>query len=150
MDPTHVHLSYVPTLTEKAIVQYPSRVHVCLCIVGYFEPRWRRRGCSRRTAGQSERTRSHWTLRTQVWSVFFSTTKERGSIENWERVASLDLDRRTTAMTPGLINTTILLGSRPFSWIQRSNPFSTQLNSTENYGRRCLTPLSPHRNYILS
>ena len=24
----------------------------------------------------------------------------------------------------------------------------TQLNSTENYGRRCLTPLSPHRNYI--
>jgi len=24
------------------------------------------------------------------------------------------------------------------------------LNSTENYGRRCLTPLSPHRNYILS
>ena len=26
----------------------------------------------------------------------------------------------------------------------------TQLNSTENYGRRCLTPLSPHRNYILS
>ena len=22
--------------------------------------------------------------------------------------------------------------------------------STENYGRRCLTPLSPHRNYILS
>jgi len=27
---------------------------------------------------------------------------------------------------------------------------STQLNSTENYGRRCLTPLSPHRNYILS
>jgi len=28
--------------------------------------------------------------------------------------------------------------------------YSTQLNSTENYGRRCLTPLSPHRNYILS
>jgi len=27
---------------------------------------------------------------------------------------------------------------------------STQLNSTENYGRRCLTPLSLHRNYILS
>jgi len=27
---------------------------------------------------------------------------------------------------------------------------STQLNSTENYGRRYLTPLSPHRNYILS
>ena len=27
---------------------------------------------------------------------------------------------------------------------------STQLNSTDNYGRRCLTPLSPHRNYILS
>jgi len=27
---------------------------------------------------------------------------------------------------------------------------SGQLNSTENYGRRCLTPLSPHRNYILS
>ena len=27
---------------------------------------------------------------------------------------------------------------------------STQLNSTENYGRRCLTPLSPHRNYVLS
>jgi len=27
---------------------------------------------------------------------------------------------------------------------------TTQLNSTENYGRRCLTPLSPHRNYILS
>ena len=26
----------------------------------------------------------------------------------------------------------------------------TQLNSTENYGRRCLTPLSPHHNYILS
>jgi len=26
----------------------------------------------------------------------------------------------------------------------------TQLNSTEKYGRRCLTPLSPHRNYILS
>ena len=25
----------------------------------------------------------------------------------------------------------------------------TQLNSTENYGRRCLTPLSPHRNYII-
>jgi len=24
------------------------------------------------------------------------------------------------------------------------------LNSTENYGRRCLTPLSPRRNYILS
>ena len=24
------------------------------------------------------------------------------------------------------------------------------LNSTENYGRRCLTPLRPHRNYILS
>ena len=24
------------------------------------------------------------------------------------------------------------------------------LNSTESYGRRCLTPLSPHRNYILS
>jgi len=23
----------------------------------------------------------------------------------------------------------------------------TQLHSTENYGRRCLTPLSPHRNY---
>jgi len=28
--------------------------------------------------------------------------------------------------------------------------YSTQLNSTENYGRGCLTPLSPHRNYILS
>ena len=28
--------------------------------------------------------------------------------------------------------------------------YDTQLNSTENYGRRCLTPLSPHRNYILS
>jgi len=28
--------------------------------------------------------------------------------------------------------------------------YQTQLNSTENYGRRCLTPLSPHRNYILS
>jgi len=28
--------------------------------------------------------------------------------------------------------------------------YSTQLNSTENYGRRCLTPLSLHRNYILS
>jgi len=27
---------------------------------------------------------------------------------------------------------------------------ATQLNATENYGRRCLTPLSPHRNYILS
>ena len=27
---------------------------------------------------------------------------------------------------------------------------STQLNSRENYGRRCLTPLSPHHNYILS
>ena len=27
---------------------------------------------------------------------------------------------------------------------------STQLNSTQNYGRRCLTPLSPHRNCILS
>ena len=27
---------------------------------------------------------------------------------------------------------------------------STQLNSTENYGRRCLTPLTPHHNYILS
>ena len=27
---------------------------------------------------------------------------------------------------------------------------STQLNSTENYGRRCLTPLGPHRHYILS
>jgi len=27
---------------------------------------------------------------------------------------------------------------------------TAQLNSTENYGRRCLTPLSPHRNYILS
>ena len=26
---------------------------------------------------------------------------------------------------------------------------ATQLNSTENYGRRCLTPLSPHRNYTL-
>ena len=26
----------------------------------------------------------------------------------------------------------------------------SQLNSTENYGRRCLTPPSPHRNYILS
>ena len=25
-----------------------------------------------------------------------------------------------------------------------------RLNSTENYGRGCLTPLSPHRNYILS
>jgi len=25
-----------------------------------------------------------------------------------------------------------------------------QHNSTENYGRRCLTPLSLHRNYILS
>ena len=32
----------------------------------------------------------------------------------------------------------------------RMHHFSTQLNSTENYGRRCLTPLSPHRNYILS
>ena len=31
-----------------------------------------------------------------------------------------------------------------------SSTNSTQLNSTENYGRRCLTPLSPHRNYILS
>jgi len=30
------------------------------------------------------------------------------------------------------------------------NDVTTQLNSTENYGRRCLTPLSPHRNYILS
>ena len=28
--------------------------------------------------------------------------------------------------------------------------WTAQLNSTENYGRRCLTPLSPHRNYILS
>jgi len=32
----------------------------------------------------------------------------------------------------------------------RHGPKSTLLNSTENYGRRCLTPLSPHRNYILS
>jgi len=28
--------------------------------------------------------------------------------------------------------------------------WALKLNSTENYGRRCLTPLSPHRNYILS
>ena len=28
--------------------------------------------------------------------------------------------------------------------------YSTQLNSTENYGRKCLTPLSPHHNYIQS
>ena len=33
---------------------------------------------------------------------------------------------------------------------ERTPDNSTQLNSTENYGRRCLTPLSPHRNYILS
>jgi len=26
----------------------------------------------------------------------------------------------------------------------------SQLNSTENYGRRCLTPLSPHHHYTLS
>ena len=32
----------------------------------------------------------------------------------------------------------------------RSKADITQLNSTENYGRMCLTPLSPHRNYILS
>jgi len=32
--------------------------------------------------------------------------------------------------------------------VQRSG--LAQLNSTENYGRRCLAPLSPHRNYILS
>jgi len=39
-------------------------------------------------------------------------------------------------------------GALPYgSW--RVWPIS-QLNSTENYGRRCLTPLSPHRNYILS
>ena len=35
------------------------------------------------------------------------------------------------------------------SWLQ-AGMYTTQLNSTENYGRRCLTPLSPHRNYILS
>jgi len=35
--------------------------------------------------------------------------------------------------------------------VQAHSPSTTtQLNSTENYGRRCLTPLSPHRNYILS
>ena len=34
--------------------------------------------------------------------------------------------------------------------VTNSDSSSTQLNSTENYGRRCLTPLSPHRNYILS
>jgi len=28
--------------------------------------------------------------------------------------------------------------------------YSTQLNSTENYGRKCLTPLSPHHIYIQS
>ena len=34
--------------------------------------------------------------------------------------------------------------------LRNNSKHSTQLNSTENYGRRCLTPLSPHRNYILS
>ena len=34
--------------------------------------------------------------------------------------------------------------------IQATGDTGTQLNSTEDYGRRCLTPLSPHRNYILS
>ena len=36
------------------------------------------------------------------------------------------------------------------SYTTRSLVTARQLNSTENYGRRCLTPLSPHRNYILS
>jgi len=40
----------------------------------------------------------------------------------------------------------ILIG---FTFLVPANP-GNQLNSTENYGRMCLTLLSPHRNYILS
>jgi len=49
--------------------------------------------------------------------------------------------------TPGVVNNTFA----PIA-VETLGPLntSTQLNSTENYGRRCLTPLSPHRNYILS
>jgi len=32
---------------------------------------------------------------------------------------------------------------------QITTPTSHQLNSAENYGRRCLTPLSPHHHYIV-
>ena len=49
---------------------------------------------------------------------------------------------------------TMGMGSSSFGSSSTSNTKTstllTQLNSTENYGRRCLTPLSPHRNYILS
>jgi len=38
---------------------------------------------------------------------------------------------------------------RPYL-LHLQNTIMFWLNSTENYGRRCLTPLSPHRNYILS
>jgi len=47
----------------------------------------------------------------------------------------------------GIINA-LLLVYITYHILQLHN--STQLNSTENYGRRCLTPLSPHHNYILS
>jgi len=42
------------------------------CLIGYSEPRRRRWGSSRRTAGPTQRTHSHWTLCTQVRSVFFT------------------------------------------------------------------------------
>jgi len=36
-------------------------------------------------------------------------------------------------------------------FVRFDETFVTQLNSTqEDYGRRCLTPVSPHHNYILS
>ena len=85
----------------------------------------------------------------KLWAaVWFITRKGEGrtlrnSDWNWTAsswVVSRDFDKESSMYVTR-------------SWtadVFKLNSNSTQLNSTENYGRRCLTPLSPHRNYILS
>jgi len=44
----------------------------------------------------------------------------------------------------------LLIALYHFAESKHNSRTTTHLNSTENYGRRCLTPLSPHHYYILS
>jgi len=72
-DPTRPTIVDPATWCITVIWSVSSDHYACVWVLGYSASRWSSRGSGRGTTGQSERTRSHWTLRTQIRSVFFVT-----------------------------------------------------------------------------
>jgi len=86
---------------------------------------------------------SHTTVRQNFFSLRIVSEWNNLHRTSWRH-------RQSVRSRTGWIDTGTIWAFKADKLHSLSNNSTQQLNSTENYGRRCLTPLSPHRNYILS